>query len=160
VAQKLSHRGAGENLPLLIKLIIFAPMKMMRVIFCILVCCASVVYAGAQNAGKETGNGPGNYAVPWSLERCIEYAKEHNLQVQQNQLSVQQAQRIIFLQSKLDFLPSVDGSASHNMSWGRSVNMQTLEIIQNKLSQSSSFSASASETIFSGLVKNKYSKKQ
>ncbi|MCI1720336.1 MAG: TolC family protein [Bacteroidales bacterium] len=136
----------------MIKLIIFAPMKMMRVIFCILVCCASVVYAGAQNAGKETGNGPGNYAVPWSLERCIEYAKEHNLQVQQNQLSVQQAKNNI-LQSKLDFLPSVDGSASHNMSWGRSVNMQTLEIIQNKLSQSTSFSASASETIFSGLSK-------
>ena len=123
-------------------------MKMTRVISVTIICCFIAVYAKAQTADAV----PVSNAVPWSLERCIEYAKEHNLQIKQNQLSVQQAQNNI-LQSKMDFLPSVDASASHNMSWGRSVNMQTLEIIQNKLSQSSSFSASASETIFSGLAK-------
>lgn len=123
-------------------------MKMTRVISVTIICCFIAIYAKAQNADTARSSN----AVPWSLERCIEYAKEHNLQIKQNQLSVQQAQNNI-LQSKMDFLPSIDASASHNMSWGRSVNMQTLEIIQNKLSQSSSFSASASETIFSGFAK-------
>ena len=123
-------------------------MKMTRVISVTIICCFIAIYAKAQNADTARSSN----AVAWSLERCIEYAKEHNLQIKQNQLSVQQAQNNI-LQSKMDFLPSIDASASHNMSWGRSVNMQTLEIIQNKLSQSSSFSASASETIFSGFAK-------
>ncbi|HNY05308.1 MAG TPA: TolC family protein [Candidatus Egerieousia sp.] len=123
-------------------------MKMTKVISVTVICCFIAIYAKAQNADTF----PSSNTVPWSLERCIEYAKEHNLQIKQNQLSVQQAQNNI-LQSRMDFLPSIDASASHNMSWGRSVNMQTLEIINNKLSQSSSFSTSASETIFSGFAK-------
>ncbi len=121
---------------------------MTKVISVTVICCFIAIYAKAQNADTF----PSSNTVPWSLERCIEYAKEHNLQIKQNQLSVQQAQNNI-LQSRMDFLPSIDASASHNMSWGRSVNMQTLEIINNKLSQSSSFSTSASETIFSGFAK-------
>lgn len=93
----------------------------------------------------------------WSLDRCIEYAKQHNLQVRQSELSVRQAQNNV-TQSKLDFLPSLSAGISHNMSWGRSVNLQTLEIIRHKLSSNTSASLSSSVTIFDGLS-NVYSLK-
>lgn len=88
----------------------------------------------------------------WTLEKCIRYAAENNLQIKQQSLMVQQAENNV-LQSKLDFVPSVSGSVSHNMSWGRSVNLQDLEIIENKLSQSTSANLSASMNLLEGLSK-------
>lgn len=100
--------------------------------------------AFAQNSNKTDS--------PWSLEKCVEYAKENNLSVRQAQLSVEQAQNNA-RQSKWDLLPTLGASASHNMSWGRSVNMQTLQIIRNKLNYSTSASLSSSLDIFSGMTK-------
>ena len=88
----------------------------------------------------------------WTLEKCIRYAAENNLQIKQQSLMVQQAENNV-LQSKLDFVPSVSGSVSHNMSWGRSANLQDLEIIENKLSQSTSANLSASMNLLEGLSK-------
>ncbi len=110
------------------------------VIAFLLVCPA----ASAQNAPSAES--------PWSLEKCIGYAKENNLQVRQAQLSVEQA-RNNAVQSKWNLLPDIGASASHNMSWGRSVNMQTLQIIRNKLNSSTSASLSSSLNVFNGLTK-------
>lgn len=93
----------------------------------------------------------------WTLDRCIEYAKQHNLQVRQSELSVRQAQNVV-TQSKLDFLPNLSAGLSHNMSWGRSVNLQTLEIIKHKQTSNTSASLSSSLTLFDGLS-NVYSLK-
>ena len=87
----------------------------------------------------------------WTLQRCLEYAKENNLQIKQQEIQIQQSQNNL-LQSKLDFLPTISGSMGHNMNWGRSVNLQDLEIITNKLSQSTSLNFSGSLTIFDGLA--------
>ncbi|MEF9931033.1 MAG: TolC family protein, partial [Bacteroidales bacterium] len=88
----------------------------------------------------------------WSLERCIDYAHKNNLQIQQQILTAEQSKNNV-LQSKLSFIPSVNGSIGHNMNWGRSVNLQNLEIIENKLSQSTSANLSASVNIFEGFTK-------
>lgn len=86
----------------------------------------------------------------WDLRECIEYAKENNLQVKQSELLVEQSKNMV-TQQKYQFLPSISGNLSHSMSWGRSVNLQTLEIIKNKLSMSTSGSLNASVTLFDGL---------
>ncbi len=88
----------------------------------------------------------------WTLNQCIEYARENNLQVKLEEISVEQAKNN-YTQSKWDLAPSVNAGASHNMSWGRSVNLQTLEIIRNKRSMSTSGSLSSSAVIFGGLSK-------
>ncbi|NCB97754.1 MAG: TolC family protein [Bacteroidia bacterium] len=88
----------------------------------------------------------------WSLEECIKYAWDNNLIVKQKEISVYQSKNNV-LQSKMDYIPSVNASLSHSMNWGRSVNMQDLEIIENKLSQSTSASLNASIDIFEGLKK-------
>ena len=86
----------------------------------------------------------------WSLDKCLEYAKEHNLQIRQSELAVAQSENAV-TQSKYEFLPSLSGGISQSMSWGRSVNLQTLEIIKHKMSSSTSASLSSSVTLFNGL---------
>lgn len=88
----------------------------------------------------------------WSLEECIRYAWENNLQIKQQELAVEQGQNNLY-QAKLNYLPSVNASISQSMNWGRSVNMQDLEIIENKLSQSTSASARAAVNLFEGFIK-------
>lgn len=88
----------------------------------------------------------------WTLGQCISYARENNLQVKQMELGEQQAQNNV-LAARMEYLPSVNASMGHNMSWGRSVNLNDLEIVENKLSQSSSMNLSASLPLFEGLRK-------
>jgi len=88
----------------------------------------------------------------WSLQRCIEYAWENNLNIKQQELNIEQSENNL-AQSKLNYIPSVSASANHSMNWGRSVNMNDLQIIENKLSQNTSASARASINLFEGFLK-------
>jgi outer membrane protein len=94
----------------------------------------------------------GKPAEKWSLEKCISYAREHNLQIRQMQQDIEIARNNV-TGSKMEYLPSVNASMGHNMSWGRSVNLNDLEIVENKLSQSSSMNLSASVPLFEGMRK-------
>ena len=114
-------------------------MKKILLISAILVMASSLV-SRAQNARL------------WTLQQCIEYARENNLQVKMEEIGVEQAKGNLS-QSKWDLAPSINAGLSHNMSWGRSVNLQTLEIIKNKRSMSTSGNLSASATVFSGFAK-------
>ncbi|MDD2594644.1 MAG: TolC family protein [Bacteroidales bacterium] len=86
----------------------------------------------------------------WSLQQCIEYAWDNNLQIKQQEIARDQEKNNLS-QSKLVYLPSVNASVGHNFNWGRSVDMQELVIIENKLSQATSASLSASVPVFNGL---------
>lgn len=90
----------------------------------------------------------------WTLKDCIDYAYSNNLSIKQQELSLKEAQNNI-LASKLDFLPSLNWSVNHNMSWGRSVNINDLAIIKDHLSQSTSTSVSAGVTLFAAMNKHK-----
>ncbi|MBR2134876.1 MAG: TolC family protein [Bacteroidales bacterium] len=98
------------------------------------------------------GNALSAQQKPWTLSQCIEYARQNNLQVKMEEIGVEQASNSTS-QSKWDLAPSVNAGLSHNMSWGRSVNLQTLEIIKNKRSMSTSGNLSASATLFGGFSK-------
>ena len=88
----------------------------------------------------------------WTLEKCINYAWENNLQIKQQNIAVQQNKNTL-TQSKIDLAPSFSGSLSQNMSWGKSIDLQTLKVIDHKLSSSTSGSVNASATLFDGLAK-------
>ena len=88
----------------------------------------------------------------WTLEKCIEYAWANNLSIQQQKIEVSRNENQL-LKSKLDFIPSLNASVGHNFNWGRSVDLQNLEIIRNKLSQSTSASASTSVYLLDGFSK-------
>ena len=89
----------------------------------------------------------------WPLERCIAYALEHNIDIRQqdNQVAVRQAE---YLRRKLDHLPSLNARIGQDYNWGRSVDMQELVIIRNKLTKATGASLSATFTLFEGFSRH------
>lgn len=85
----------------------------------------------------------------WSLEKCINYAFDHNLQIKQSVLDVE-ASGDDLLQSKLNNLPSLNASASQNTGWGRSVDLATYQYT-DKTSRQMYFSVNSDITLFNGL---------
>jgi len=97
----------------------------------------------------------------WSLEDCIRYAIDNNIQIKQQVLQTR-FQENTLEQSKLSLLPTLNGQASHNYSFGRALDETTYEFTDNQNIQSNNFYAGGSMNIFSGLQnyntiqKNKY----
>jgi outer membrane protein len=84
----------------------------------------------------------------WSLEKCIEYAIENNIQVKMQDLSTKSSNEA-YLKSKMTFLPNLNGSASQNYALGRSVDPYTNQFSERNVS-SNNFSLSSSLTLFNG----------
>jgi outer membrane protein len=60
----------------------------------------------------------------WPLQRCVQYAIEHNIMIKQDSLNARMA-RYTLLQSQLSQLPSLNASANYGQSTGRSINPTT-----------------------------------
>ncbi len=84
----------------------------------------------------------------WTIQRCIDYALEHNLNVQNQQLNVLLNQTNL-RQSKMGLLPSVNANSSYGFNWGRSVNPVT-NIAQLQQQSNGNAGLSASWLLFSG----------
>ncbi len=85
----------------------------------------------------------------WTLEECIEYAYENNIEIKQSLLSVTAADNDL-LQSKYNMVPSLNASTSHSFGWGRSFD-QSANRYANKNTQQSYFSLNSQVTLFDGL---------
>jgi len=96
----------------------------------------------------------------WSLEECIRYALQNNIQLKQKEISTQYQASTLEL-SKLAILPSLNASASHQYSYGRTLDQSSYEYTDNNTGYYS-YGASSGVTLFSGLKnfntikKNKY----
>ena len=84
----------------------------------------------------------------WSLEKCISYAIENNIQVKMQDLSITNT-KAGYLKSKMSFLPNLNGSASQSYALGRSLDPLTNEFSESN-ARSNSFSLSSSITLFNG----------
>lgn len=97
----------------------------------------------------------------WSLEECIVYAIEHNIQIKQQIIQTDYQKNTLSL-SKYKLLPTLNGQASHNYSFGRALDETTYEYTDNQNIQSNSFYAGGSVDIFKGfqnmntIRRNKY----
>lgn len=87
----------------------------------------------------------------WSLEDCINYALDNNIQIKQSELNAESYEDD-WQQSKLALLPSLNASASHSYGWGRSIDLATYEYT-DKQTQQNYFSASSEVNLFNGLQK-------
>ena len=86
----------------------------------------------------------------WSLEECIRYAIDNNIQIKQQVLQTRYQENIL-LQSKLNLLPTLNGQATHNYSFGRALDETTYEYTENQNIQSNSFYAGGNLNLFRGL---------
>ncbi|NER13036.1 TolC family protein [Leptobacterium flavescens] len=87
----------------------------------------------------------------WSLDECISYALEHNLQL--NDLNYnKESNRENYRQSFRELLPSLSGSSNYTIRYGRSVDPNTNEIVSTDFF-SNSYSLNASIDLFQGFQK-------
>ncbi|MCK5857601.1 MAG: TolC family protein [Bacteroidales bacterium] len=60
----------------------------------------------------------------WTLEQCIEYALQHNIEIKQKELSLK-IQESSVRQSKASLLPTITANGSDVINWGKSVDRYT-----------------------------------
>ena len=85
---------------------------------------------------------------PWSLQRAVDYALEHNLNVRLNQLTAQSNAQVL-RQSKAALLPTVNLNATQGWNYGTYVNPVTSQF-QNATTRSNNFSAQGQLVLFQG----------
>ena len=66
------------------------------------------------------GNGTAYAQNAWSLQQCIDYALENNIQIKQQGLNAQYSQNLV-KQAKDDKLPNLNGQLGGDFSFGRSL---------------------------------------
>ncbi len=84
----------------------------------------------------------------WSLEECINYALDHNINIKKQDLN-QQYQEEVLLQSKLGVLPNINGFASHGYNWGQRVDPFTNQFATDRV-RSNNLYLSGDLNLFSG----------
>jgi len=89
-------------------------------------------------------------AKQWTLEECITHAIENNITIKQQALQTQYQDNALFL-AKMKLLPTLNGSATNNWSFGRVLDESTYRYTENITSRSNSFYVSTNFTLFAGL---------
>ncbi len=88
----------------------------------------------------------------WSLEKCINYAFEHNIKIKQQILNTEYNSNVL-QQSKVELYPNLNANASYGSSFGRALDQTTYQFTQNQAVQSVNMNLSSSVTLFSGFQK-------
>ena len=88
----------------------------------------------------------------WTLQECIQYALENNLNIKQQSLTIERDVNQLE-QSKWAMAPTISASADYSFSWGRTPNAQDFTIIENQLTQTGYGRIGANLDIFRGLQK-------
>ena len=86
----------------------------------------------------------------WTLDECIGYALEHNIEIKRQELGVDNSE-IGLSESRWDYAPSLSAGTSYSISSGRVLDQTTYEFIENNVVGSSSASVSGSMQVFSGM---------
>lgn len=96
----------------------------------------------------------------WTLQECIQYAIDNNIQIKQQELQTMYQENTLE-QSMLNLLPTINGQASHNYSFNRTLDQTTYQYVDQN-GQSNQFYLGGSLNLFNGLQnyntirKNKY----
>ncbi len=85
----------------------------------------------------------------WDLEKCINYAHQHNIQVKQMDLQVK-SNKSNLEQSKAGLLPGLNANGSYSSNRGRSIDPTTNDFTESEFS-SMNMSIGSSVTLFNGL---------
>ncbi len=86
----------------------------------------------------------------WSLAECVSYAIDNNIQIKQQVVQTIYQKNSLDL-AKFKLLPTLNGSASHNYSFGRALDQTTYQYTNHQTVQSNNFYAGSSLNLFSGL---------
>ncbi|MCQ4915353.1 TolC family protein [Bacteroides nordii] len=92
----------------------------------------------------------------WTLRQCIDYAIEHNIEIQQTANAAEQS-AIEANTAKWARLPNLSGSASQSWNWGRSASPEDIGGYTNSNTSSTQFGINTNIPLFTGLqIPNQY----
>lgn len=103
----------------------------------------------AAAAAQAQQPGPG---TPWTLEECIRHAQEHNIEVQQQALTIEQ-RNVELSTARFSRLPDLNAAVGYNASFGRGTSADNIR--KTETLQTGSFDLSASMPLFEGLRINR-----
>jgi outer membrane protein len=86
----------------------------------------------------------------WTLQECIRYALDNNIQIKQQGIQTRYQENALDL-AKFRLLPTINGSASHNYSFGRALDQTTYQYTDNETILSDNLYFSSNLTLFNGL---------
>ncbi len=87
----------------------------------------------------------------WTLEECIQYAIDHNIQIKQRALTTEM-NRNILKQAKLSRIPTLNAGSNYSYSAGRVLDETTYRFSNNSINYLG-FNVGGSMSLFSGLQK-------
>lgn len=90
--------------------------------------------------------------APWTLEECIRHAQQHNIEVQQRALTVEQ-RGVELSTARFSRLPDLNAAVGYNASFGRGTSADNVR--RNETLQTGSLDISASMPLFEGLRINR-----
>jgi len=85
----------------------------------------------------------------WTLQECIQYAIDNNIQIKQQVLQTMYQENTLE-QSKLNLLPTINGQASHDYSFNRTLDQSTYQYVDQN-GQSNRFYLGGNLNLFNGL---------
>ena len=91
--------------------------------------------------------GTANAAEGWTLDKCIEYAIENNIQIRQSDIAAQ-SREVDYNTARNNRLPGVSAGASQGWSFGRSITADNT--YANTNTASTSFNIGTDVTLFAG----------
>ncbi len=87
----------------------------------------------------------------WTYQECAKYAQEHNIELNNSQLQVEQ-QRVFAKDAKNDLLPNISGFVGYGINQGRSVDPNTNTYVESEFFNNS-YEISGSMNLFNGFRK-------
>ncbi len=87
----------------------------------------------------------------WSLQKCIDYAKDNNIQLKQSILMTEGAGQNYF-QSKMNLLPTINGNVQYGLNKGKNIDPTTNLFVTQNIN-SANFSLNSSIKLFGGFAK-------
>src|SRR6056297_1149542 len=85
----------------------------------------------------------------WSLQKCVDYALENNIQIKRQELNADYSRNQVS-QAKSDRLPNLNAGVSNSFSFGRSLNNDN--VYENVNSTQLNGSLSSNLTLFNGFI--------
>ena len=90
----------------------------------------------------------------WTLEDCIAYALEHNIEIKRQEL-VSEDRQTALSEARWSYAPSFSVGSGYTLSSGRVLDETTYDFVENETVGSSSVSVSGSIEVFAGLRKHR-----
>ena len=89
-----------------------------------------------------------SYSQNWSLQKCVEVARQNSLALKQNQILIER-NRIALIQAQQNLYPNLSSNLNYRINFGRTIDPTTNDFENQSISQNS-FGFSTGMVLYNG----------